>query len=312
MTDYGRPIEFGYFLTPDAADYPELVQLARLADDLGLDLIGIQDHPYQRSFFDTWTLLTAIAVQTQRVRVFPDVANLPLRPPAVLAKAAASLDVMTGGRLEMGLGAGAFREGIAAMGGTTREPRDAVAALEEAITVLRLMWSGQRSVRFDGRFYGVRGVHPGPAPAHPISIWVGGTGPRMLGLIGRLADGWIPSISYVPPLRLPEMHQRIDEAAGAAGRDPAAVRRLYNVFGQITGGPTSGFLDGPVDQWVEELTELSVEYGMDGYVFGTDEEIGVQLRRLALEVAPRVRENVARHRASGGPTEQSAPPSMTR
>src|SRR5258706_7246644 len=91
MTDYGRPLEFGSFLIPNAADYPRLVELARLIDDLGLDLIGIQDHPYQRRFLDTWTLLTAIAMQTTRVRVFPDVANLPLRLPAVLAKAAARL-----------------------------------------------------------------------------------------------------------------------------------------------------------------------------------------------------------------------------
>src|SRR2546430_15580157 len=141
MTDYGRPLQFGYFPTPDASNYPEVLRVARLVDDLGLDLIGIQDHPYQRRFFDTWTLLTAIATQTQRVRVFPDVANLPLRPPAVLAKAAATLDLISGGRVELGLGAGGFWDAIAAMDGPRRAPRDAVAALEEAIAVIRLMWS---------------------------------------------------------------------------------------------------------------------------------------------------------------------------
>ncbi|HKV02614.1 MAG TPA: LLM class flavin-dependent oxidoreductase, partial [Ktedonobacteraceae bacterium] len=170
MTDYGRPLEFGSFLIPNAADYPRLVELARLIDDLGLDLIGIQDHPYQRRFLDTWTLLTAIAIQTTRVRVFPDVANLPLRQPAVLAKAAASLDLMSNGRVELGLGAGGFWEAIAAIGGPTRQPREAVAALEEAITVIRLMWSDQRTAYFDGRFYTLHGVHPGPVPKHPIGI----------------------------------------------------------------------------------------------------------------------------------------------
>src|SRR6478672_8487409 len=116
MLDYGRPLEFGYFLVPDASGYARLIETAQQVDRLGLEMVAVQDHPYQPRFFDTWTLLTAIAVQTTRVRVFPDVVNLPLRPPAMLAKAAASLDVMTGGRVEMGLGAGAFQDAATAMG----------------------------------------------------------------------------------------------------------------------------------------------------------------------------------------------------
>ncbi len=249
--DDGSPVLFGFFPTPNAAEYSRIIEMARLVDSLGLDLIGIQDHPYQPQFLDTLTLLTAIAVQTKRVRVFPDVVNLQLRPPAVLAKWAASLDLISGGRVELGLGAGAYREGVAAMGGDAREPKDAVSALEEAIAVIKLMWSGQRAARFDGRFYSLRGVHPGPVPAHPIGIWVGAYGPRMLGITGRLADGWLPTASYLPPERLPEANRRIDEAAASAGRDPSSIRRLYNVGGRITDGAASGFLDGPVDQWVD-------------------------------------------------------------
>ena len=296
MTDVNRPIEFGYFVNPNAPDYATILETASLIDNVGLDLIGMQDHPYVSDFFDTWTLLSAIATHTSRVRVFTDVANLPLRPPSVLAKAAASLDVMTGGRVELGLGAGGFWDGIAAMGGPRREPRDALTALEEAITVLRLMWSGQKSVHFSGRFYSLSGAHPGPAPAHPIGIWVGATGPRMLDLIGRIADGWIPSISYVPPEKLPEMNERIDNAARGAGREPAAIRHLYNVFGRITDGPSTGFLDGPVDQWVEQLTWLAIEHRVDGFIFGTDGPPADPIRRFALDIVPRVRENMARHR----------------
>ena len=68
-----RNVQFGYFLTPDAADYPEVLRRARICDRTGYDLIGIQDHPYQRRFLDTWTLLAALAGQTERVRLFPDV-----------------------------------------------------------------------------------------------------------------------------------------------------------------------------------------------------------------------------------------------
>jgi alkanesulfonate monooxygenase SsuD/methylene tetrahydromethanopterin reductase-like flavin-dependent oxidoreductase (luciferase family) len=298
MADYGRPVTFGFFLNPNTVDYVDLVRSAKLVDELGFDLIGIQDHPYQSDFLDTWTLLTAIAVQTRQVHVFPDVANLPLRPPSVLAKAAASLDVISGGRFELGLGTGAFWDGIVAMGGVRREPRDSVSALEEAIAVIRLMWSGQRSVRFDGQFYGVHGAHPGPAPTHDIGIWLGALGPRMLGVTGRLADGWIPSSSYVPPEKLPEMNARIDEAAVKADRRPAAVRRLYNLFGHITNGQQTGFLDGPVEHWADALTTLTVEQGMDSYIFGTDGPPDAQIRRFALEVVPRVRENVAKHRGN--------------
>lgn len=298
--DYGRPIQFGFFLTPDAADYPGLVRLARLADDLGLDLIGIQDHPYQSRFFDTWTLLAALAVQTHRIRFFPDVANLPLRLPSVLAKAAASLDRMTSGRVELGLGAGAFWPAIAALGGPVRAKGEAVAALEEAIAVLRLMWSDQRAVSYDGQYYRLHGAHPGPVPAHSIQIWIGALGPRMLGVTGRLADGWVPSLSYAPPEALPEMNQRIDDAATRAGRSPAAIQRLYNVFGRITTGASAGFPDGPVGQWVDELTRLSIDLGMDTYIVGPAEYPERQFRRFAEEVVPRVRENVARHRGATG------------
>src|SRR3977135_4619038 len=102
--DYGRPVQFGCFLIPDATSPQRALELGILADELGYDLIGVQDHPYQRRFFDTWTLLTAMAMRTKKIHVFPDVANLPLRPPAVLAKAAASLDLLSGGRADARLG----------------------------------------------------------------------------------------------------------------------------------------------------------------------------------------------------------------
>jgi alkanesulfonate monooxygenase SsuD/methylene tetrahydromethanopterin reductase-like flavin-dependent oxidoreductase (luciferase family) len=89
MPDYGRPIEFGFFLVPNADEYPQLIEQAELADRLGLDYIGVQDHPYQRRYLDTLTLLPDLAARTARIGLFPDVANLPLRQPAVLAKAAA-------------------------------------------------------------------------------------------------------------------------------------------------------------------------------------------------------------------------------
>jgi alkanesulfonate monooxygenase SsuD/methylene tetrahydromethanopterin reductase-like flavin-dependent oxidoreductase (luciferase family) len=295
VADAGLPVRFGWFLVPEAADPQGLVEQARLAERLGFDLIGIQDHPYQRRYLDTFTLLAALATATERIGLFPDVASLPLRHPAMLAKAAASIDLLSGGRFELGLGAGAFWDAIAAMGGPRRTPGEAVEATEEAIALLRLLWSDERSVRFTGQHYRVVGVKPGPAPAHPIGISVGAYGPRMLALIGRMADGWVPSSTYVPPERLGAAQARVDDAAVAAGRDPAAIRRLYNVSGRI--GPAGGgFLDGPPGQWVEQLLPLVVETGMDTFVLWPSESPASQLERFAAEVAPALREAVAAHR----------------
>src|SRR3989454_7302241 len=214
--DYGQPVRFGVFVVPEATERP--LQQAAIADELGFDIIGVQDHPYQRRFYDTWTLLTAMAMRTERITVFPDVANLPLRPPAVLAKAAASLDLLSGGRVELGLGAGGFWEAIKAMGGPLRTPGESVQALEEAIEVIRLVWSGKRGLRYDGRFYQLAGLNAGPAPSRSIGIWLGAYKPRMLALIGRSADGWVPSLGPLKPEEMAEASARIDDAARAAGR----------------------------------------------------------------------------------------------
>lgn len=296
MPDYGRSLEFGVSVEPLADPPDHAARVAKAADRAGLDLVGIQDHPYQRRFLDTWTLISTLVPITERVRFFPDVANLPLRPPAMLAKAAASLDVISGGRVEVGLGAGAFWDAVVGMGGPRRSPGEAVRSTEEAIDVIRMVWSGERSLRFDGEFYSLHGMRPGPPPAHDVGIWVGAYGPRMLGLIGRKADGWVPSLAYSPPERLPEMHRRIDEGAAEAGRDPSEIKRVYNVSGNI-GPEGEGPLEGPAGKWIETLTGFVLEDGMDSFVFwpGGDHERQTEL--FAGEVAPGVREAVGAARS---------------
>lgn len=285
MTDYGRPLEFGWFADPDARLVRETLAAAQVADRAGLDLIGVQDHPYNSGHLDAWTLLSAIASTTERVRVFPDVANVPLRGAAMLGRAAASLDSISGGRVELGLGTGAFWEAIAAMGVPERSKKERVDALEEAVDVLHLWFSGQRAVSYEGDWYPLKGVHPGPPPAHQIGLWLGALGPRMLRILGAKADGWLPSLAFVPPDKLPEAHTRIDDAALEAGRDPAVINRIYNVWG-----------DYPTEQWVDLLTTLTLEGGMNAYVFGAP-PVESELRRISDEIAPAVREAVAAARA---------------
>ena len=288
-----RTLDFGYFPTPDATFYPELVELVGVAERAGLDLIGIQDHPYQRRFLDTFALIGDLLARTERLRFFPDVANLPLRSPAVIAKLAASLDTMSGGRFELGIGAGSFWEGVGAMGGPVRSPGESVEALEEAIEIIRLAWSGERSVTFHGRHYSADGFHPGPLPAHEIGIWVGAYKPRMLDLTGRLGDGWVPSMGYAPPSEIPEMRRRIDEGAAEAGRDPGEIRGVYNVTGEIVDGPAGELLHGPPEHWIETLTGFVLELGFEAFVFSTEGDQVEQIERFAQEVAPGVREAVA-------------------
>jgi alkanesulfonate monooxygenase SsuD/methylene tetrahydromethanopterin reductase-like flavin-dependent oxidoreductase (luciferase family) len=288
-------LEFGLSITPSWPELDEVLRLAHLADEAGLDLVGIQDHPYQWRFLDTWTLIAYLAGRTSRVRFFPDVASLPLRPPAVFAKAAASLDVLTGGRIELGLGAGAFWDAIVAMGGPRRSAGEAVEATEEAVDVIRLVWSGERGVRYEGRHYRLSGLHTGPTPVHDIGIWLGASGPRMLDLIGRKADGWVPSASWAPPDVLSRSLRRIEDAAAAAGRDPTSIRRVYNLMGSI--GPSTGepFV-GPVSYWVDELARIR-QLGIDAVVFwpsGAD-ALG-QVEAFAAEVAPAVRSASSRPR----------------
>ena len=295
MTDYQRPISFGIFPVPNAADLDVIFEASRVADEGGLDLIGIQDHPYQRRYLDTWTLMAALLSRTQRITVFPDVSSLPLRPPAVLAKAAASLDLLSGGRFELGLGAGSFWDAVVAIGGPRRTLGQARRALSEAIDVIRIMWSDERVGRYDGEHYQLSGVRPGPQPAHDIGIWLGVYGPRSLQLLGEKADGWIPSLPSMPVDQLDSKQALIDEAALTAGRDPTHIRRLANVNGVITDGPSDGFLRGPRDQWVDELTSLAVDHGIDSFVLWGEGDFVDQTARFA-EIAAATRDSIAKER----------------
>ena len=299
MPDFGHEIRFGAFLTPSAEGHTEVVRLATVAEQLGIDMIGIQDHPYQPSFLDTWTLLSYLAARTSRVTLFPDVANLPLRPPAVLARSAASLDILSGGRVELGIGAGAFWDAIVAMGGERRSPADAVDALAEAIAVIRALWTPGRGPKLDGRHYSLHGARPGPFPVHPIGIWIGAYKPRMLRLTGRLGDGWLPSSMYAPPAELTGMTRILDGAAEDAGRKPGQIHRILNISGQFTRLGSDEFLVGPPKQWAEQLTGLALELGISGFVLGSG-DTERDLRTFAEEVAPLVRAEVAG--ARGGRT----------
>jgi alkanesulfonate monooxygenase SsuD/methylene tetrahydromethanopterin reductase-like flavin-dependent oxidoreductase (luciferase family) len=309
MTNSRTP-DLGISIVPYADWLDRSRELVRVADEGGLQLVGIQDHPYQRRFLDTFALVAALLPETRRISFFTDVANLPLRPPAIMAKAAASLDVLSGGRFELGLGAGGFHDHIAGMGGPRRSPGEAVEALEEAIHVIRLMWSGERSVSFEGRHYQLAGAHPGPPPAHPMGIWLGAFKPRMLRLVGRKSDGWVPSLGVLSADELRAGNERIDAAAEAAGRDPRQIRRVLNLQGVIGESRTPpggrlpvGYLAGeplagPPEWWAERLTGFARD-GFDTLVFWPIDPSPGQVELLVSEVVPLLSNHIPNR---GGPS----------
>jgi alkanesulfonate monooxygenase SsuD/methylene tetrahydromethanopterin reductase-like flavin-dependent oxidoreductase (luciferase family) len=292
-----RGLEVGISIIPYADSLPRSRSLVRAADEGGLALVGIQDHPYQHHFFDTWSLIPTLLADTKRISFFTDVANLPLRLPAVMAKAAASLDVLSGGRFELGLGAGGIPSVIANFGGPRRTPGESVEALDEAIDVIRLLWSEERSVSFDGQYYRLDDARPGPRPTHPISIWVGAFKPRMLRLVGRKADGWLPSLGVLTRDELRGGNRQIDDAAEKSGRDPGSIRRILNLQGLIGDRPAPrrselpvGYLAGeplagPADWWVETIAGLQAD-GFDTIVFWPVDPSPDQVELLAGEVVP--------------------------
>jgi alkanesulfonate monooxygenase SsuD/methylene tetrahydromethanopterin reductase-like flavin-dependent oxidoreductase (luciferase family) len=271
--------QLGLFVSPTADRYRETLAMVEIAERGGLDLIGIQDHPYQRRFLDTFSLIGDLLARTSRLTFFPDVANLPLRDPAMLAKQSASLSLMSGGRFELGLGAGALWDRIATMGGRRLSPGESVEALEEAIRILHAGWSLEETVNFQGRHYSLAGWEPGPRPAKPIRIWLGAYKPRMLRLTGRLADGWIPSLGRMSPEDMAQARKLIDEAAKKAGRDPADILTLTNVGEDM--------LDGPPEQSVETLRVLTERLGLGAIILPAASV--EQVERLVSEVVPGLR-----------------------
>lgn len=294
---------FGINIDPTMPDLEAPFARAAIADRTGLDLIAVQDHPYNRRMLETWTLLSMLAARTERVRMVTNVANIPLRLPSMLAKQAATLDLLSGGRLELGIGAGAFWQGIGAYGVPKREPGEAYAAFKDALTIIRgMLDTADGSFSYEGEFYSVNGARPGPGPAHRVPIWAGAVGPRMLRLAGRQADGVLVSNSYVPPEKLAALNDSIDEGAAQADRAPEDIRRGYNLMGAIVSGGDSAQADsglvGTVDRWIEAITTLHHDARIDTFVFwpvAGDEQ--AQIEVFAQEVVPALRETLITDRS---------------
>lgn len=292
-------MQFGAFIGPRADDIAGVRERVLAAERAGFDFVSIQDHPYVPAYLDTFSLIANLAATTSTLRFITNVANLPLRPAPMLAKAAASIGRLSGGRFDLGLGAGRVWAEIERMGGPTWTPGEAIKSVSEAIDTFQTAWG----------FEGEDGA--GVAPAHRIGIWVGGAGPRMLDLIGRKADGWIAPLATAYETK-PPAQDRIDAAATAAGRDPAAVGRMIQLVGRVTdtastisrprSGAGSQAIRTTAEHWARIVAEFAVEERFDAVNFVFEEETSDQIIRFGADVVAAAREALTDGTADGAPS----------
>jgi probable F420-dependent oxidoreductase len=289
MSTARSPFLIGLDLPTTVGAVADPVAAARTAEALGFDFVSSNDHLLGGpARYEGWTLLTHVAASTSRLRFATRVLGVPYRHPVLVAKMAETFDRLTGGRLILGLGAGSGETEFAAMGIEAGDARQRVRGLEEAIGIIRGLWT-QTPFAYGGERYQVDGASLEPKPDHPIPIWLGAVGPRGLELVGRAADGWIPSPHYAPAHRVPGMVARIREAAGAAGRDAGALSLIYNVSVTLAGPGDDEVVGGsPVDV-ADRLVEF-LEMGFTGFnliIVGTDR--AWQVERLGRDVLPVLR-----------------------
>lgn len=290
-------VRFGISIPPVAAALEDVLDMTKAAEDEGLDLVGIQDHPYAPEFGDAFGVIGACLSATARITVYSGVANMPLRRPSMLAKQAATFDLLSAGRFELGLGTGAFEDGVVAMGGPAFKGAVALRALAEGIEIIRAEWRPGRLVAVRGTEYTVAEIAGGPAPAHPVGIWIGAMGPRALDLIGRLGDGWVaPLPNWLPWEQWRGAQDRIDAAALAAGRDPGTITRMAALPGVISDRPLyprprgNDPIRGSAAEWAEIIGALHKNARFDTFVYwppGFDVD---QVQRFARQVVPAARE----------------------
>ncbi|MFL6076226.1 MAG: LLM class flavin-dependent oxidoreductase [Mycobacteriales bacterium] len=282
---------FGLGVSADAGPGADPVGESVTAEALGYDFVSTSDHPCGTApSHESWTMLSWIAARTSRIRVATRVLGVPYRPPAMVAKMAETFDRLSGGRLILGLGGGYSDEEFRAFGLTVPTPRDKVDGLGEAIRIARGLWS-EPAYSFTGRLYHVAAADLEPKPDRRIPIWLGTYGERALALTGRLADGWIPSLGFAPPERIPAMRDRIRAAAERAGRDPAALTLAYNV--QVRVGDLDHHDPAVIAGSPAEVAERLAAFVPLGFTAMNFQPVGPghaeQVERLATEVIPAVR-----------------------
>ncbi len=277
-----RPLRFG-ICTDQNMGWEKTVERWRFFEEYGFDSIWDCDHWVQPSrptgpYFEAWTLLAALAARTERIRVGVLVSSNTFRHPAWLAKQAATVDHISNGRLELGIGAGWYLPEHEMLGIDFPEPRELVDRFEEAVEVIdRLL--RQDVTSYEGRHYQLReaAFRPGPVQKPRPPLTLGAHGPRMLGIVARKADAWN---SFGTPEEIRARNAVLDEHCGQIGRDPAEIlRSLYYWIARADQDPWSSL------EAFRDLVGRYREVGIEEFIVDQPrEDQGAVVERVATEL----------------------------
>jgi alkanesulfonate monooxygenase SsuD/methylene tetrahydromethanopterin reductase-like flavin-dependent oxidoreductase (luciferase family) len=255
--------------------WPEVVAMARAAEEAGFDSVWLGDHLLyrddgreERGPWEVWTQLAALAAVTSRVEIGPLVACVSFHPPGVLAKMAASVDEVSGGRLVLGVGAGSNPMDHMAFGLPTDR---LVSRFEEAFEIIRRLLAGER-VTYAGRYFHTDDAVLLPPPARRVPLMAGTTGDRMLGITLPYVDRWNTWYLWYEntPSKFPSLNRRVDEAAERAARDPAGIARSACLLVELD----AGAVRRPRDRDVEAIPAARLPEALDELAgAGADEAI---------------------------------------
>jgi len=283
----GQPLRFGLCVDQNLS-WPKTVERWRLFEELGFDSVWDCDHYTQPSrptgpYFEAWTLLSALAGLTSRIRIGVLVSCNTFRHPYLLAKEASTVDHVSGGRLEFGLGAGWFEPEQRMLGTPLPEKAELVGRFREAVEICDSLFRNEVTT-YEGRWYQLREAAFRPLPVQkprpPFTL--GAHRPRMLAIVARYADSWN---SYGPPGVIRERNAVLDEQCAAIGRDPGSLRRsLYYSIAR------------EADPWAsvdafQDVVGRYREIGIDEFILDhpKDEQLGV-LEKVAADVLPKLRQ----------------------
>jgi len=291
---------YGFSLPSSQTSFGAVAEWARRAEDLGFDSVWVSDHffysfarygadPAPIPSLEPLTTLAGVAAVTHRVRIGTLVLCASFRHPALLARTAASIDLLSGGRLDLGLGAGWLREEFDAFGYRFGEVGERFDALEESLEVMRLLFGGE-PVTYDGPTVTLRDAVLAPAPERSPPVWVGGKGgPRLLGLAARLSDGW-NTVWRVSPETYADKLADVRAACETAGRDPATFGLsvgLYSLNGEDEAAARAAFERGRAGAPGDAMAADDYTSWRADTLSGTPEEI---LERVAAFESLGVRE----------------------
>jgi probable F420-dependent oxidoreductase len=281
------------FSSPDGAPvtWDSLAGWARRAESLGYDSVWISDHyflslaryggPDERyGSPEAMTALAALAAVTERVRLGALVLAAGFRHPALLAKEAVTVDLLSEGRLEVGLGAGWYEAEYEAFGHPFGSPGERFEVLEETVEVLARLWGEEEPVTWQGNRFRLSEAYCRPRPAQPGGppIWIGGKGgPRLLRLVAERAAGWNTVWTWTPEAYA-ERARALDDASERRGRDPSSIRRsvgLYTLVGEdeadarsrwdgfLRWAPGGAFDGASLDDWSADTLAGGVDQAME-------------------------------------------------